>query len=252
MVASQLHFLGTGTAFHTDGRSSQCLLARPASSPPFLVDLGPTAMAAMMRWQVATDELERLFVTHLHGDHVAGWPFLLLHLEFLDRRTRPFEVYGPRGVRACLEGLMSLCYPDVLEGPGLGFEVRYHEVAVASASGLKVGETSFDVEPMDHHPSSIGYRFDVDGRIVAVTGDTGWCEGLERLARSSDVLVVECTSVARVPHAHISLEEIREQIDRLGECEVVLIHLSDEVGAELAADPLPRVTASYDGMVYPL
>jgi ribonuclease BN (tRNA processing enzyme) len=226
MVASQLHFLGTGTAFHTDGRSSQCLLARPASSPPFLVDLGPTAMAAMMRWQVATDELERLFVTHLHGDHVAGWPFLLLHLEFLDRRTRPFEVYGPRGVRACLEGLMSLCYPDVLEGPGLGFEVRYHEVAVASASGLKVGETSFDVEPMDH--------------------------GLERLARSSDVLVVECTSVARVPHAHISLEEIREQIDRLGECEVVLIHLSDEVGAELAADPLPRVTASYDGMVYPL
>jgi hypothetical protein len=58
--------------------------------------------------------------------------------------------------------------------------------------------------------------------------------------------------VARHPHAHLSLEEIRAGIDRLGDGEVVLIHLPDEVAVALAADPIPRVTASHDGMVYGL
>lgn len=252
MATSQLQFLGTGTAFHTDGRGSQCILVRPASASPYLVDLGPTAMAAVMRYGVATDALERVFITHLHGDHLAGWPFLLLHLNFIDRRTHPLEVHGPPGLRECLGGLMALCYPDVIEDPKLAFEVRYHELPVAEAEGLTAGDTTFDVRPMDHHPTSIAYRFDVGGKTVSITGDTRWCEGLERLARESDVLVVECSSLTPHPHAHVSLDEMRSGIGRLDGCEVVLVHLTDAVAARLAADPIARVVASYDGMVYSL
>jgi ribonuclease BN (tRNA processing enzyme) len=252
MASSHLQFLGTGTAFHTDGRGSQCILVRPASAAPYLVDLGPTAMAAVMRYGVATDAVERVFITHLHGDHVAGWPFLLLNMNFIDRRTRPLDVYGPPGLRQCLAGLMALCYPDVIEDPKLAFAVRYNEVPVAEKGGFTAGDTRFDVVPMDHHPSSIAYRFDVAGKKVGITGDTRWCDGLERLARESDVLVVECSSLTPHPHAHVSLDEIRRGIDRLDGCDVVLVHLTDEVAVGLAADPIGRVIASYDGMVYPL
>jgi ribonuclease BN (tRNA processing enzyme) len=251
MAQAELHFLGSGNAFHQDGRGSQCILIRPSAGGPFLVDLGPTAMAAAMRYEVDVSALERVFFTHLHGDHTAGWPFLLLHFNFIDRRTRPFEVNGPEGLRRCLEGLMSLCYQDVLEHPKLGFEIRYREVPVAEADGMMAGETRFAVVPMEHHASSLGFRFEVDGRWVGVTGDTQWCEGLERLARASDLLVVECTSVEPHAHAHLSLEEIRAGRDRLGGCELVLNHLTDQVATQLAADPIPGVTASYDGMVYP-
>lgn len=250
MATSQLQFLGTGTAFHTDGRGSQCILVHPASASPYLVDLGPTAMAAMMRYGVVTDTVERVFITHLHGDHFAGWPFLLLHMNFIDRRRRPLEVYGPPGVRECLGGLMALCYPDIIEDPKLGFELRYNEVPVEDVQGLTAGDTRFDVVPMDHHPSSIAYRFEVAGKKVGITGDTRWCDGLERLACESDVLIVECSSLTPHPHAHVSLDEIRSGIDRLDGCDVVLVHLTDEVAARLAADPIARVIASYDGMVY--
>ncbi len=251
MDRAQLQFLGTGTAFHTDGRGSQCILVQPAPpAPPFLVDLGPTAMAAVMRMGVDLERLGRLFITHLHGDHVAGWPFLLLHLNFVERRSRPLDVHGPEGVRGCLEGLMQLCYRDIVEGTGLGFEIRYHELPVTTGSGLDGGPFRFDVLPMDHHPSSIGYRFDLGGRTLGVTGDTRWCANLEALARGSDVFLIECTSVNRVEQAHISLVELRERVDSLGDRRIVLVHLPDEVAAGLAADPIPRVVASHDGMIY--
>ncbi len=248
----QLQFLGTGTAFHTDGRGSQCILVQPAPpARPFLVDLGPTAMAAVMRMEIELDNLDRLFITHLHGDHVAGWPFLLLHLNFIERRSRRLDVHGPQGVRGCLEGLMQLCYREILDSSKLGFEICYHELPVTTSSGLDGGTVAFDVLPMDHHPSSIGYRFDLGGTTLGVTGDTRWCANLEALARGSDVLLLECTSVTRVEQAHVSLEEIRERADSLGDGQVVLVHLTDEVAAALAADPIPRVSASHDGMIYP-
>jgi ribonuclease BN (tRNA processing enzyme) len=252
MARPQVQFLGTGTAFHHDGRGSQCVLVRSGHAGAFLVDVGPTALAAVMRYGVPTPLLDRLFVTHLHGDHVAGWPFLLLHLRFIDGRRRPLEVHGATGLRACLEGLAGLCYGDLLAEGRLGFEVVYRELPVAPALERAAGSVRFDALPMDHHPTSLGYVFDLDGCRVAVSGDTRWCPNLERLARSADYLILECTTLAAEGPAHVSLEEIREGIGRLGGCELVLVHLPDEVAAALSEDPLPRVVTAYDGLVLDL
>jgi ribonuclease BN (tRNA processing enzyme) len=248
--------LGTGTAFNEDGRGNQAILVEPAAgTAPFLVDVGPTAVAAMMRFGVAHEALDRLFVTHLHGDHVAGWPFLLLHWVFVTRRERPFDVFGPVGVRECLEGLTRLCYREIQQDGKMQFELRYHEIdprqgalGADAAAGLV-----YDALPMDHHPSSLGYRF-VCGAAASfgVSGDTRWCTGLERLAATSRTLVVECSSVEERPHAHLSLSEIRRRRAELGTADLVLVHLPDAVALELARDPIARVTAAYDGMDYPL
>lgn len=246
-------FLGTGTAFHGDGRGSQSILVEAVSVGSFLVDIGPTAISALTRLGVDYERIDRLFVTHLHGDHVAGWPFLLLNLALEKRRTRPFDVWGPVGVRDCLEQLASLCYGEIVSEAKRGFEVRYHELAVEEGSGIDAGRgLALDVLPMLHHPSSIAYRFLWDGPSVAITGDTGWCENLERLARGSRLLVAECTWAQEGPGRHLSLAELRRGRERLGDCEILLVHLTNDVAAALAADPLPGVTATHDGMEIPL
>jgi len=252
MSASVIRFVGTGTAFHHDGRGSQSLLVEPVEAAPFQVDVGPTALCMLQRFEWDYAPLQRLFITHLHGDHIAGWPFLLLNLRFLHARTQPLSVYGPPGVRDCLEDLARLCYGDLLDPEHLGFEVLYHELQRTEARGLSASGQCFDVVPMEHHESSIGYRFQLRDASVAVSGDTAWCGDLELLAEGSDHLVVECTSLERTKLSHVSLEEVRDGIGRLGGCRVVMIHLPDEVAAALAADPIPRVVAGYDGMVLSL
>ncbi|MBI4603385.1 MAG: MBL fold metallo-hydrolase [Planctomycetes bacterium] len=246
----KLLFLGTGNAFNEDGRGSQCLWVEPRGRPPFLVDAGPTALAAMQRAGVDPGRLSAAFFTHLHGDHTAGWPFILLHAAFVALRSRPLRVYGPRGTRRRLERLATACYEDLLVGGKLPFPLEHAELPVARACGLRGPPgVRFDVVPVEHHPTSIGYRLRAGGVTVGVSGDTRWCPGLEELGAGCDLLVVECTDVRRPRYAHVSLEEVRAGLPRLGARRVALVHVSDDVARAFRRRPIPGVTVAEDGMI---
>jgi len=245
----QIRFLGTGTAFHGDGRGSQCLWIAPRAAGPIVVDLGPTAVRAMLRYGVDPARVDRILFTHLHGDHIAGWPFLLLNLVILEGRTRPLDLYGPPGLGERLERLAALCFEDAVRRRA--FELRCHEWPVEEREGDEiVGGVGLDRYPVRHHASSLGLRLHVDGLRIGISGDTGWCEGLERLTRGNDLSIVECTTPRPAAETHLSLDEIRRGRDRLESAELVLVHLGDDVAEELAIDPIRGVVAASDGMIW--
>ncbi len=245
----RIRFLGTGTAFNHDGRGSQCVWIEVDEQPPFLVDVGPTALCAMQRQGLDCQSIDRVFLTHLHGDHIGGWPFLLLHMVIAGQRSRPLDLLGPAGLKSTLDGLAGLCFGDVL--PRQLFDARFHEWAVEPRCGIAAGPgLEVDTLPMKHHPSSLGLRFHLAGRRVAVSGDTGWCDNLESLAQGTDLLILECTSPKSETSLHLSLDELRVRRDRLACPEILLVHLCDAVAEGLALDPIPGVTAAYDGLVW--
>lgn len=247
---ARIVFVGTGNAFSTGGRDAACLWIEPRGQPPFLVDCGPTALAGLERAGLDPGRLTAAYFTHLHGDHTAGWPFLLLHAAFVARRTNALRVVGPQGTRARLELLATSCYEDLVTNGKLAFPLRHTELPVRRSSGRRSHEgVSLDTVPLVHHPTSLGYRFHLPGLVVGVSGDTAWCPELVTLARGCDLLVLECTCLKKPDYPHVSLEELRAGRSKLEVPRIVLVHTSDDVARAHARRPIPGVRVAKDGMI---
>ena len=147
-----------------------------------------------VRWQ----DVQGVFLTHLHSDHTVGFPDLwLTGWLIVPGRNVPLRVWGPSGTTAMMSHLKQAYEYDVRiriqndgaspEGAALDAE-DINEGVVYEKGGLKI--TAFDV---DHAPvkPAFGYRFDYAGRSLVVSGDTRVSENLIRYAQGADVLVHE-------------------------------------------------------------
>ena len=104
----QLRFVGCGDAFGSGGRLNTCfhISGREAN---FLIDCGASALPALKRLEIDRDEIDLILITHFHGDHFAGLPFLLLDAQF-SRRTRPLTIAGPQGIERRLRDVMEALF----------------------------------------------------------------------------------------------------------------------------------------------
>src|SRR5260221_691992 len=100
----RLQFLGSGDAFGSGGRFNTCFHVTAAATS-FLVDCGASSLIAMRRFGVDPNRIATVFISHLHGDHFGGLPFLILDAQF-SRRLAPLTVAGPPGLRQRLAEAM--------------------------------------------------------------------------------------------------------------------------------------------------
>lgn len=170
-----------------------------AGGQRFLFDCGRGATLRLAQAGVPIGAITRVFLTHLHSDHVVQLPDLLLAGWAAGRRTVPISVWGPTGTRAMMNHLLQAFDFDVHmrrdvdeRFPAAGITVLSHDVAgdsvVFNEGGVVV--TAFLV---DHGPvrPAFGYRVDYRGRSVVLSGDTRVSENLIRHARGTDVLIHE-------------------------------------------------------------
>src|SRR5450631_602483 len=105
-----VQFLGSGDAFGSGGRFNTCFLVTSAGGS-FLIDCGATSLIAMRKFGVDPNLIQTVFISHLHGDHYGGLPFLILDAQFYSRRRVPLTLVGPQGLRDRLTRAMNLFFP---------------------------------------------------------------------------------------------------------------------------------------------
>src|ERR1700727_678830 len=103
-------FAGSGDAFGSRGVYQACIPLRPAGGSPVLLDCGATSLSALKRLGLDPGEVATVFVSHLHGDHFGGLPFLILDGQF-SHRSRPLAVVGPPGTARRLADTMECLFP---------------------------------------------------------------------------------------------------------------------------------------------
>jgi ribonuclease BN (tRNA processing enzyme) len=206
-LKTQVVLLGTGTPNADPDRSGPAV-AIVVGDTPYLVDFGPGVVrraAAAQRMGVsalAMSKLTRAFVTHLHSDHTAGYPDLILTPWVLERE-QPLEVYGPKGLKAMTNHILKAYQDDIhIRLRGLepanetGYKVKVTEIkpgVIYSDQNVKV--TAF---PVKHGswPEAFGFRFDTPDRSIVISGDCAPSESVITNCNGCDVLIHEVYSQA--------------------------------------------------------
>src|SRR5216117_4367175 len=103
-MAVSVRFVGSGDSFGSGGRFQTCIVVDGPRSRVAL-DFGTSSLIALAQQSIEPNSLDAILLTHLHGDHCGGVPFLLIDAMLGARRERPLIVAGPTGTRAHLESL---------------------------------------------------------------------------------------------------------------------------------------------------
>jgi ribonuclease BN (tRNA processing enzyme) len=237
-------FLGTGDAFGSGGRLNTCFHVTREGGD-LLIDCGASAMVSIRKFGIDPNRIATIAISHLHGDHFGGLPFFLLDAQLVSRRTAPLTLAGPPGLADRLMSLMEAMFPNSTRVERK-FALHLVELEPGIATSIEgLTATGFEVR----HPSgapSLALRLELDGRVIAYTGDTEWTEALVAAGTDADLLIAEAYfHDRRIPY-HLDLATLEAHLPTIAPKRVILTHMSREMLAR--AGTLNRQMAE-DGMI---
>lgn len=189
MDSIQVTFLGSGNAFGAGGRLQPCILVRHAFGL-FLIDCGASALISLRRYGVDPNDIDFVLISHLHGDHFGGIPYLILDGQLVSKRTRPLVLAGPPGLETRWNVLTEASFPGAT-AVKRQFAIETRELVAGDP--VSFGPVQVEVFPVVHMPHDIcfAYRIAVGGRVIAYTGDSEWTDALVFAGRDADLLIAE-------------------------------------------------------------
>jgi ribonuclease BN (tRNA processing enzyme) len=246
-AAVTVTFAGSGDAFGSGGRNQACIhLRESGGAPPVLLDCGATSLSALRRHGLSPGEVAAVFISHLHGDHFGGVPFMILNAQFA-RRADPLEVIGPVGTVRRLAELLECMFPGS-STVRRRFALRVTELRPgdeAVAAGVRAAAYPAD-HPSGPDGSALALRLTIGGKVIGYTGDTAWTDALIHVAAGADLLIAEAYHWAKNVPYHLSHADLSARAAQLTSRRIVLTHMSDDM---LRHSAQARFETGDDGLV---
>ena len=243
MSSVRLQFLGSGDALGSGGRFQTCLHLYGVGDGGVLIDVGASSLVAMKRAGVDPASIGWVFLTHLHGDHFAGLPFLILDGQF-SRRTRPLTIAGPPGVEARVKTAMEVLFPG-LAATTQRFAVEF--VELLDRRPATIGPATVTPFAVIHPSGAPSYALQVEygGKVITYSGDTEWTDALVEASAVADLFVCEAYFYDKKVRYHLDWTTLAANRRRLSCRRLILTHMSQDmldhratVDAEIADDLL--------------
>lgn len=227
-----IHFLGTGGSWPTAQRNVAAIAIKRGGEV-ILFDCGEGTQRQLQKSKLSYMQIDKIFISHFHGDHFLGLPGLIQTFQLNDRE-KPLHIYGPKGTIEIVKKIVTLGYfmptykiyaYDLKEGDRIrceGYEIRCidacHNVptlAYCLEEDMRPGkfnkkkalELGIPEGPL-FRKLQMGESIEIDGRIISpdmvlgkprpgrkivISGDTKPCERLIEFAKKSDVLIHDAT-----------------------------------------------------------
>jgi ribonuclease Z len=189
-------FLGVGAAIPMRGQTNSSYVVR-AGGTLILVDCGPAVLQQLAAGGLTPGDFTHVYFTHRHGDHALGYPLFVLWLVTHGRAPATFPtVLAGQTTWAALETFLQNAFGEVARKGPAGPRTVFADAEPATLSlGPNVTLRTWPLEHSRFAPVS-GVRMEIDGKVLAFTGDTAPCPNVLALAQGADLLVHEATHSA--------------------------------------------------------
>ncbi|MDD5168774.1 MAG: MBL fold metallo-hydrolase [Syntrophales bacterium] len=241
-------FLGTNGWYDSITGNTICVLIEtPLYNIIFDAGYGLSKLDAYIA--ADDDRPAYLFISHFHLDHVAG-----VHTLAKFKFPGGLNLCIPKGTRSVLETLIN--QPFTMPLAELPYPVRVLDLP----DELSVLPFHAEAKPLRHASFTMGYRVEVDERIITYCPDTGYCDNAVDLSRSADLLIAECAFASGREDEtwpHLNPESAARIAFEAKARRLVLVHfdaeqyptlMDRERAASAAQKTFPNTTASKDGM----
>jgi ribonuclease BN (tRNA processing enzyme) len=243
-----LQFVGCGDAFGSGGRFNTCfhLVGRDINA---LIDCGATSLVSMNKLAINRNEINVIFLTHFHADHVGGVPFFILEANYVLKRERVLTIAGPPSLKSRYAEIVEVGFPGT-KSLELRFPLTLRELEIGRRSevgALRV--TSFHVLHDDRAGPCLGFRFEAEGKVIAYSGDTEWTDSLIDIGHEADLFICEAFTRDKPIATHMALSALERHLGQIRPKRLMLTHMSNDMLARRAE--VPYETAE-DGMILEL
>jgi ribonuclease BN (tRNA processing enzyme) len=243
----RLTVVGSGDAFGSGGRSNTCFWLE-TNKGVVVLDFGASALPALKKLHLDPNEIDAIVLSHLHGDHFGGLPFLLLDAQFLSRRQKPLLIAGPPGTKARLDTAMEVFFPKST-GSKWKFEWRVQEIAIGVETDI-LGHSLLTAEVVHQSGApSTALRLSDGCTIFAYSGDTEWTDAVLPIAQGADLFICECYNYEGKLTGHIGWETLKARLPDLNARQVMVTHMNPTVLARTDELGQAGLLVAEDGLV---
>ncbi len=213
----------------------------------FVVDFGASSMTALKAQNVDPASIDAVYLTHLHGDHFGGLPYLLSHRRFISNPETPLTIAGPPGFSERLRALSDCVFPDIwTDGWGLDLQL----VEIPPGEECQIAGRTVRSEKVRHSAGpepATALRISGGGIVIAYSGDTGWTDALIDISAGSDLFICDCNDRHDQSFdGHLSYDTLCRQLSRLDTKRLIVTHLGPDM---ISATDTPMVERAFEGMV---
>ena len=204
------------------------------------MDAGTGTLGPLQR-HTRLEDLDAIWISHLHADHSADLLTAYYALLFADVSRPPVPLHGPPGIADRLAGFLT-------NGPVRSpIEDAFAITELHDGHQATVGSLRLTTAAVEHGIPAFGVRFEAEGHSLTYSGDTAACPGLVELARGTDVLLCEAESAEKTPDmAHHTPEDAGETASQAGAGRLVVTHVGRFLSPQEA---VARASARYAGQV---
>jgi ribonuclease BN (tRNA processing enzyme) len=210
-----------------------------------LVEAGPTVLASMKRCGISPADIDTVLISHLHGDHFGGLPFLILEYMWETKRRKNLTIAGPRHLEQRTWSLFRGMYPES-DTTEVARKMRFVVLEPGQPARLNKIQVQSVRTPHTVKDVSLALKVSVGDKVIAYSGDTGWTDELPEISRGADLFLCECTYFESVDLSfHLNYPLIAANRRRFDTKRMLLTHIGREV---LEHEGEISIEMAYDAM----